>query len=244
MSEPCCTTCEVNARPAPPSRPAFWRSRSVQRLTAAGVALAVGAGLSWTGRDIAALAVFLAAIALCVPDPARRAGVSARKRVLDINVLMVIAVAGAAALGEWFEAAAVVWLFGVSQQLEHLSMERARQAIRSLMAVAPSSAIVRRDGAERTVAPGEVEIGDIVIVRPGERVPVDGVIVAGETAFDESPVTGESWPAEKNPGDDVFAGTINGTGAIEIQALRPASDSTIARIIHLVEHAQAQRAPV
>ena len=244
MSEVCCSTCDASAPPSPPARAAYWKQPYLQRLAGAGLAIGLGATLAWLGRADAALAGYLAAIALCVPEPAKRAWVSARKHVLDINVLMVVAVAGAAALGEWFEAAAVVWLFGVAQQLEFLSMERARHAIRALMAVAPASAVVRRDGLERQVAPADVEVGDLVIVRPGERVPVDGVIVAGESAFDESPVTGESWPVEKRPGDDVLAGTINGTGAIEIQALRPASDSTIARIIHLVEHAQSQRAPV
>ena len=167
---------------------------------------------------------------------------SARVYSLDINVLMVVAVIGAVALGEWFEAAAVVWLFGLAQELEWFSLERARNAIRSLMAVAPAVARVRRDGQLREVPVADVRIGDVLLVKPGERMPVDGVIVDGESAFDESPVTGESWPVEKAPGDDVFAGTINGTGSIDVAARRLASDSTIARIIHLVEHAQRQRA--
>ncbi len=112
------------------------------------------------------------------------------------------------------------------------------------MAIAPPMARVRRDGVLREVPVADVRIGDLLVVNPGERMPVDGVIVAGESAFDESPVTGESWPVEKAPGDDVFAGTINGTGAIDVAARRLAADSTIARIIHLVEHAQKQRAPV
>ncbi len=90
----------------------------------------------------------------------------------------------------------------------------------------------------------DVRVGDVVIVRPGERVPVDGIVVAGESSVDQAPVTGESWPAEKAPGDDVFAGTINGNGALEIEASRPAADSTLARIVRLVEQAQGQRAPV
>jgi Cd2+/Zn2+-exporting ATPase len=196
------------------------------------------------GQPTASLAAFLAGIALCIPDPARRAWTSIRRRVLDINVLMVIAVIGAGALGEWFEGATVVWLFGVAQVLESLSMDRARDAIRKLMVVAPAVAIVRRRGHDLRIPASEVVVGDVLVLKPGDRLPVDGVIVAGESAFDESPITGESFPVEKVPGEHVYAGTINGTGAIEIRAVRVAADSTIARIIHLVEHAQKQRAPV
>ena len=184
------------------------------------------------------------AIALSIPRPAVRAWRAVRARALDINLLMVIAVAGALALGEWFEAATVVWLFGVAQWLEVRSMERARHAIRSLMSLAPASATVRRAGEFVDVPVDEVAVGDLVLIRPGERIPIDGVVLAGESSVDQAPVTGESWPADKGPGQPVFAGTINGTGALEIEAQRPASDSTIARIIHLVENAQSRRAPV
>jgi Cd2+/Zn2+-exporting ATPase len=242
MSDACCAPSHVHV--APPK--SMWRERAkpLTRLGVSGAALAVGAILEAVGQPTAALAAFLATIALCLPVQAQRALSSAKRRVLDINVLMVVAVLGAGALGEWFEAAAVVWLFGVAQELEWLSMERARRAIRSLMAIAPSVATVRRAGAEHVIPVDDVRVGDLLIVKPGERMPVDGVIVLGESAFDESAVTGESFPVEKAPGADVFAGTINGTGAIEVAARRPASDSTIARIIHLVQDAQRQRAPV
>jgi Cd2+/Zn2+-exporting ATPase len=243
VSEACCTT---GVAPAPPAPVALLRqrSRSLLRLAAAALALAGGGALGWLGWPSAALGGYLVTIALCLPAPARRAWTSATRRVLDINVLMVVAVVGASALGEWFEAATVVWLFGIAQELEWLSLERARQAIRSLMAIAPATASVRRDGVERQVPVCDVRIGDLLVVRPGDRLAVDGVILEGESAFDESAVTGESWPAEKGPGDAVFAGTINGTGAIDVRAERLAADSTVARIIHLVEHAQRQRAPV
>ena len=251
MSDACCSTDHVhNAAAAPPPRVVTpfdvlrQHSRELIRLAAAGGAIGLGALVGWLGRPEAALAAFLVAIALCIPGPARRAWASASRRVLDINVLMVVAVAGAGALGEWFEAATVVWLFGVSQQLELISMERARQAIRALMAVAPSVALVRRGSRTEEIPAADVQIGDVLLLRPGDRLPVDGVIQSGESAFDESPVTGESRPIEKGPGDPVFAGTINGTGAIDVEASRRASDSTIARIIRLVEHAQRQRAPV
>ena len=241
MSETCCTTCEPQA---PPEHLFRKHAAAFALLGAAGAAILAGALLERAGISQAALAAFLVGIALCIRQPVERAWRSLGKRALDINVLMVIAVAGAGALGEWFEAAAVVWLFGVAQLLEVLSMDRARRAIRSLMEVAPAQAQVRRGGRELMLPASEVRVGDMLILRPGDRAPVDGVIHHGESAFDESPVTGESRPIEKSPGDPVYAGTINGTGAIEVEATRIAADSTIARIIHLVEHAQKQRAPV
>jgi len=243
MSDACCQTSAAPVAAHPPPL-LGQRRRQMVRLAAAALALGAGAGLGWLNQSLAARVAYVAAIALCLPPPATRAWTSIQRRVLDINVLMVVAVAGAVALGEWFEAAAVVWLFGVAQELEWFSLERARHAIRSLMAVAPAMAMVRRHGALQHLPVAEVRIGDVLVVKPGDRMPVDGVIVAGESAFDESPVTGESWPVEKGPGQDVFAGTINGTGALDVRAKRLASDSTIARIIHLVEHAQRQRAPV
>ena len=243
MSDTCCTTCEPQAAP-PPQHLLRKHAAAFALLGAAGAAILAGALFERAGSGQAALAAFLTGIALCIRQPAERAWRSLGKRALDINVLMVIAVVGAGALGEWFEAAAVVWLFGVAQLLEVLSMDRARRAIRSLMEVAPAQALVRRDGRELMLPASEVRVGDMLVLRPGDRAPVDGVIHHGESAFDESPVTGESRPVEKGPGDSVYAGTINGTGAIDVEATRVAADSTIARIIHLVEHAQKQRAPV
>jgi Cd2+/Zn2+-exporting ATPase len=201
--------------------------------------LAAGAG-----QPGLALALYVAAMAISIGSPAVRAWRSVRRRVLDINVLMMIAVLGAIALGEWLEAAAVLWLFAVAQWLESLSMERARRAIRSLLTLAPTQALVRRGGEERLVDVSTVELGDVVVVRPGERVPVDGVVTRGVSVVNQAPVTGESVPADKAPGEDVFAGSINGNGALEVEALRRAADSTIAQIARLVEEAQARRAPI
>jgi Zn2+/Cd2+-exporting ATPase len=173
----------------------------------------------------------------------RRALSAARTFSLDINVLMLVAVAGAVLIGEWFEAATVVFLFALAQFLEARSMDRARGAIRALMDVTPVEALVRRDGAERRVSVDEVAVGDTIIVKPGEKIPLDGRVAAGESHVNQAPVTGESLPIDKCPGDDVFAGTINGRGALEVTVTRPRRDTTLARIIHLVERAQAQRAP-
>jgi Cd2+/Zn2+-exporting ATPase len=205
--------------------------------------MAAGALAEWADASSVAIGLFLVAIGLSSPMPVRGAFRALKRRVLDINVLMVIAVLGAALLDEWFEAAAVVWLFGVAQWLEARSLDRARRAIRRLMTLAPDSALVRRGEQELDVPVAEVVPGDILIIRPGGRVPVDGVVVRGTSALDQSPVTGESWPVEKAAGDLVFAATINGAGAIEVRATHRATDSTLARIIHLVEKAEGQRAP-
>jgi Cd2+/Zn2+-exporting ATPase len=225
-----------------PSAPSTSRLRSVQL---SGAVLAVGLAQqmmmpvpltpSWLPYAIS--------IALGVGAIARRAWTSVRAAVLDINVLMLVAVAGAIALGEWGEAASVVFLFALAQLLESRAMDRARGAIRTLMELAPVAAIVRRNGATSTVPVEHVRIGDTIVVRPGEKVPLDGRVVAGTSHVNQAPVTGESLPVEKEPGADVFAGTINGRGALDVEVTRLQRDSTLARIIHLVERAQAQRAP-
>jgi Cd2+/Zn2+-exporting ATPase len=182
-------------------------------------------------------------IALGVVPIAKRALTSVRAAVLDINVLMLVAVAGAIALGEWGEAASVVFLFALAQLLEARAMERARGAIAALMELAPTAAVVRRGGTTTTVDVDEVLVGDTVVVRPGEKIPLDGRVAAGHSYVNQAPVTGESLPVEKLPGADVFAGTINGRSALDVDVTRLRRDSTLARIIHLVERAQAQRAP-
>jgi Cd2+/Zn2+-exporting ATPase len=249
VSDDCCASdrpLQPGSGHASPSR--LWSVRDwtnrYGRIVAGGIAIGLGAMVGWAGAVPASRLLYVIAIAICIVTPARRAWRSARSFVLDINVLMVIAVAGAMALGDWREAAAVVWLFAVAQALEARSLDRARHAIRSLMQLAPDVAVVRREGREREVSASDVRVSDVVIVRPGQRLPVDGVVVAGESAVNQAPVTGESWPAEKRPGDEVFAGSINGDGALEVEAVRPASDSTIARIVRLVEQAQQRRAPV
>lgn len=161
-----------------------------------------------------------------------------------MNVLMTVAVVGAWLIGEGAEAAAVVFLFGFAELLESWSVGRARRAIRSLLALTPASARRKRDGAEpEEVAVTEVQPGDVILVRSGERVPLDGEVAAGQSAVNQAPITGESVPVEKKPGDPVFAGTINGEGSLEVRVTKASSDSTLARIIRLVEEAEEQKAP-
>ncbi len=168
---------------------------------------------------------------------------AALNRALDMNFLMSVAALGALAIGEWAEAASVMFLFAVAQLLESASMERARNAIRSLMELTPAQATVIRGGREVRVAAESVEVGETVVVRPGEKVAVDGEVVGGRSAVDEASITGESMPVPKDPGDGVYAGTVNGEGALEVRSTRPHADTTLARIIHAVEEAQATRAP-
>ena len=186
---------------------------------------------------------FVSSIVFAAVFTLRRAVMSLRSGILDINVLMLCAVAGAIALGEWTEAASVVFLFALAQLLEARAMDRARGAIRALMDLAPIEAIVSSAGHQRPVPVDEVRVGDTILVGPGEKLPLDGRVLAGNSCVNQAPVTGESLPVEKTVGDEVFAGTINGRGALDVIVTRLRRDSTLARIIHLVERAQAQRAP-
>ena len=160
-----------------------------------------------------------------------------------MNALMSVAVTGAMVIGEWPEAAMVMVLFALAEVIESLSLDRARNAIRKLMAMAPETATVKgTTGGGRDEAK-KVAVGALVRVAPGERIPLDGEVVEGASAVDQAPITGESMPVEKGPGAQVFAGTINGTGSFEFRVTKAAADSTLARIFHAVEEAQGSRAP-
>lgn len=161
----------------------------------------------------------------------------------DIDLLMLVAAIGAAVLGEWAEGAFLLFLFSLAHALEHLALDRARGAIRALGELAPRSARVLRDGEIRDVPVEEVEPGAWVIVRPSERIPVDGTVRKGRSAVDQAPITGESVPVEKDEGDEVFAGTVNGEGALQVETTRAAGDRTLDRVIELVEEAQTKKAP-
>ena len=227
--------------PVPVAAPVGTRQRL---LVLSGVAFAAGLAGPFLGVPGGVVWVpFVLSIALGGVFTVRRALVSIRSGIMDINVLMVIAVGGAIVLGEWSEAASVVFLFALAQLLEARAMDRARGAIRALMDLAPAEAIVRRDGGDQRVPVDDVTVGDTILVGPGEKLPLDGRVLAGSSYVNQAPVTGESLPIEKATGDDVFAGTINGRGALDVLVTRLRRDSTLARIIHLVERAQAQRAP-
>ncbi len=209
-----------------------------------GAALAAGLALEYLGGALpAARAAYLVSILVGGYYTAKRGWAAVRVMALDINVLMLVAVLGAIAIGEWSEGASVTFLFALAQVLEARTMDRARHAIRALMDLTPAEAVVRRHGAAERVAIDDIKLGEVLLVKPGEKIPLDGVVVAGVSAVNQAPITGESLPVDKSPGHPVFAGTINGPGALDVRATHLRQDTTLARIVSLVEVAQAQRAP-
>lgn len=210
----------------------------VVAFTAEILALTVLAEDSWP-----VIALSVACIIASGPTTFRKGLVALRTLTLNINLLMTIAVVGAVAIGEWPEAAMVTVLFALAELIESRSVDRARDAVRALMALAPETARVRRDDAWVEVPAASVRPGDLVQVVPGDRVPLDGTIKAGTTAIDQAPITGESIPVDKQVGDRVFAGTINQHGAIEVEVTAGQGDTTLARIARTIREAQSQKAP-
>ncbi|MBX3725298.1 MAG: heavy metal translocating P-type ATPase [Xanthomonadales bacterium] len=182
-----------------------------------------------------------------------------RLKRFEIDTLMLVAAAGAAALGSWAEGALLLFLFSLGHALEHYAMGRAKRAIEALAELAPDTATVRRDGRVQEIAVEELVVGDVVLVKPNERLPADGFLVLGSSSVNQAPVTGESIPVDKRPVDDpamarmrpdgvdaasrVFAGTINGSGAIEVEVTRKSRDSALARVVQLVSEAETRKSP-
>src|SRR3712207_2911322 len=153
---------------------------------------------------------------------------------MDMNVLMSAATIGAVAIGEWAEAASVVVLFAAGNALQVYAIDRTRRAVRALAGLAPDEVLVKRGGGEHLVVADEVAVGETVVVRPGERLAVDGEVIEGQTTVDESPVTGESTPVEKGPGDAVYLGSLNGGGGVPVRVVREAGESTFQPTARLV----------
>jgi Cd2+/Zn2+-exporting ATPase len=241
----------------------FWRRRGRTVLTAAsglftalgflahvwisgGFEAAVGAegmgtaqGVPLTVRTLYGLGILTGAWYI-LP----KAWLAARRLRPDMNLLMTVAVCGAVVIGEWFEASTVSFLFALSLALESWSVGRARRAVATLMDLTPPTArLVRADGSEEEVAPDDVPVGARFVVRPGERIPLDGRVVRGASEVNQAPITGESVPIPKSDGHEVFAGTINGDGVLTVECTKPAGDTTLAHIIRLVGEAQSRRAP-
>lgn len=226
-------------------RQSFWQRRSNVRfaISAALLLLGWGIGIQTGESGFPGVLPYAAAIVIGGYKLFIKGFRNLTRFRFDMNTLMTIAILGAAAIGEWGEGAVVVLLFAISEALESYSMDKARQSIRSLMNIAPKEATVRRSGIDMTIPVDELEIGDVMVIKPGQRLAMDGTVVAGYSTVNQAAITGESIPVSKCAGDDVFAGTLNEEGVLEVEVTKRSEDTTIAKIIHLVEEAQAERAP-
>lgn len=220
----------------------WWREPQQLALYGCGLIALIAFVAGYLGTPLLVVnGLYLVAVLVGVFYPARKALIALRNLTPTIHLLMLIGSVGAMLLGLWGEAAVLIFVYSLGDVLESYAVDKARSAIRSLMALVPKEALVRRDGRE-TVCPVEsIGVGEIVIVRPGERVPVDGTVVAGSSYVDQAAVTGEPVPVHRGPGEDVFAGTINQNGSLEVRVTKPASETMLSRIICSVEEAQAQR---
>lgn len=226
--------------------PTFWQQGARPLLTTvSGMALAAAMVVQhFVAHAALASLLFGSAIATGMWLVLPKAWGAIRRLQPDMNLLMTVAVVGAVAIGEWFEAAAVSFLFSLSLLLESWSVGRARRAIAALMDLSPPTAwLLAPDGSAKQVSPGDVPLGAVFLVKPGERIPLDGRVLDGVSDVNQAPITGESRPVSKLPDDIVFAGTINGDGALRIESTRDAGDTTLAHIIRLVGQAQSRRGP-
>ncbi|WP_084509235.1 heavy metal translocating P-type ATPase [Nocardia pseudovaccinii] len=242
MSEACCATESTTAATEPEHGPEqLWQVRELRFAAAAAVLL----GASWLfgpadAERVASISALLAALtgAMTFAPTAIR---NLRHRRIGVGTLMTIAAIGAIALGQFTEAAMLGILFSIAEGLEHYAITRTRRGLRALLALVPATVSVLRNGRETDITPDELAIGEVMILRPGTRAATDGIIRSGRTSLDLSAITGESVPVEAGPGAIVHAGAINGGGAIEVTATTPAADSSLARIVHLVEQAQERK---
>ena len=205
--------------------------------------------LGWLGESFfefpypISLGMYLLAYVLAGWDTAIHAWYALKARTFDTDILMIAAALGAAFLGEFAEGALLLFLFSLGHAMERRVLDQARNAIRALSELAPKTALVKRQGQEVEIPVDEIKLEDMVLIRPGTRIPVDGIVTKGSSAVDQSPITGESNPVDKAISEEVFAGSVNGPGVLEIQVTRLAKDSTLARVTKMIEQAQAQKSP-
>ena len=223
----------------------FWKKRENQTTIVSLLFVILGyvSSLNYGEEHIATIALFATAIVIGGYSLFKEGLGNLVKLQFDMTTLMTIAVIGAAVIGEWGEGAVVVFLFAISEALETYSMDKARNSIRSLMDIAPNTAIIKKGGKEFEIDVEDIQIGDIMVIKPGQKLAMDGEVAKGASAINQAAITGESMPVRKEVGDEVFAGTLNEEGSLEILVTKKSEDTTIAKIIHLVEEAQAERAP-
>src|SRR5690625_835111 len=228
-----------------PERLAFFNKQENLSTLIAGILLFLGLGLQfYLGKNNPiVITTFIISIIVGGYDLFFAGVKNLLRFYFDMKTLMTIAVIGASFIGEWVEAAVVVLLFAISEALESYSIDKARQSIRALMDIAPNQAFVRRDHQILQLDVKDIKIGDIIVIKPGEKIAMDGEVIEGKTSINQAAITGESLPVHKTIGDEVFAGTINEEGYIEVRVTKLVEDTTLAKIIHLVEDAQAEKAP-
>ncbi|WP_296369004.1 MULTISPECIES: cation-translocating P-type ATPase [unclassified Pseudonocardia] len=243
MSDACCGGDSAPTVMGQPDEPQakFWALRAVQAAAVSGTLLAAGLVAGWSGAGPVSVALLVAALlvggATFVPQSLR--GLLAGR--LGVGTLMTIAAIGAVLLGEIGEAAGLAFLFSISEALESYSLDRSRRSLRALLSLVPERATVLRSGVEADVAPSELDLGDVLVVRPGERIATDGTVRTGRSTLDVSAITGESVPVETGPGHPVYAGSINGGGVLEVEVTARAEANSLARIVHIVEEAQERK---
>ncbi|MFF0110164.1 heavy metal translocating P-type ATPase [Streptomyces hirsutus] len=241
MADACCATDTPTPAPsaagpaAPPA--AIWQVRELQAAAASGVLLLASLFLPGPGDTVGELAALLVGAATFVPGTLR----GLLKGRLGVGLLMTIAAVGAVALGEYGEAATLAFLFSIAEGLEGYAVARTQHGLRALLDLVPPTATVRRGNTQTEVAVADLRVGDILLVKPGERIATDGVVTSGRSALDTSVVTGESVPTEAGPGDEVFAGCVNGAGALQITVTATARDNSLARLVHIVHEAQERK---
>lgn len=223
----------------------FWKKRENQTTFTSAVFLLLGYFFStvYGEESIQTIITFGVSILIGGYSLIKVGLLNLTKLQFDMKTLMTIAVIGAAIIGEWGEGAVVVFLFAISEALESYSMDKARQSIRTLMDIAPNTAIIKRGKNEYEIAVEDIQIGDVMILKPGQKVAMDGEVIYGQSSINQASITGESVPVLKMMGDEVFAGTLNEEGSLEVRVTKRVEDTTISKIIHLVEEAQAEKAP-
>jgi Cd2+/Zn2+-exporting ATPase len=219
----------------------WWKESRIVSLVICAVFTVTGFILEKLGIESPSVILYAIAVGVGGYYPARMGLAALRTLTLNIRTLMVSGAIGAIVLGLWEEAAILVFIYSLGDVLEAYAVDRARGAIRALMELMPKEAMVRRNGEEIILPVEEVRLGEIIIIRPGERIPLDGRVVSGSSAVDEAPITGEPIPVVKDKGAEVFAGAVNQRGVLEVEVTRISQDTTLARIIHSVEEAQAKK---